>query len=64
MLEQVPAQFELASNALCQRRSLATQHIVKLHDQHSAVYVFAPCQRLQTPSAAQAAIIPHTAETL
>ena len=50
--------------SLCQHYCLATQHIVKFHDRHSAVYVFAPCQRLQTPSAAQAAIIPYTAETL
>ena len=56
--------FNRAFNSLCQHYSLATQHIVEFHDLHSAVYVFAPCQRLQTPSAAQAAIVPYTAETL
>ena len=58
------AVFNRAFNSLCQHYSLATQHIVKFLDRHSAVYVFAPCQRLQTPSAAQAAIIPYTTETL
>lgn len=36
----------------------------KQHDQDTAIYVFVPRQRLQTPPAAQVAFISHSAKTL